>query len=167
MNENHMKDKRNYQFVQFLLDVFGVFTLYLVAISVITGISETIEHPVNRQGMVIRNPYTFIVWGGVGLIIYLAGIIVPIVFAKRTKLNQKQFDMWVYAVLLVRMLVMFSLFNFMSIHISFIMRNPQVFDPYILLNAVLIAIIIRFTQFRIRKAEPKKEGTIKITFTED
>jgi hypothetical protein len=181
--------RRNYQFVQFLVDLFGLFLLYLVVMAIIddtfkllrfnnliratcggerigcecvtTGVCELTE-------AAKANPYPLIVWGVLALLIFVAGIVLPLVYKKRTKLNQKQYDMWVYAVLLIRILLLITVFEFMTIHLKFITRQPDgIFSLNILMNAVLIAILVRFTQFRIRKAETKKkDGNIKITFKE-
>lgn len=165
------KVRRNYQFMQFLVDLFGGFILYLIVTRVIGEIVYTVPN-YNAQfraqgGEVLKvSAYPLIVWVVVAALIFVAGIVLPLVFAKRTTLTQKQYDMWVYGVLCVRTIAMMAMSNFIVIHLSVIMRDPQYFDLYILIHAVLIAIIVRFTQIRIRAAEPKKEGKIRI-ITED
>jgi hypothetical protein len=169
------------------MDLLGLFILYIIIRLIFDDVIAILEF--NQQirlggGLAESaraNPYPLFVWGGVAVLFYVAGIVLPLAavmirpssrlstcFAFVSRYNQKQYDMWVYAVLCVRVLLMISIFNFMGIHLSFIVRNPEIFDPFILMNAILIAIIVRFTQFRIRKAEPKKKsGSIKITFVED
>ena len=158
--------------MQLLLDIFGAFLLYLVTIAVVEDIGRILRfnEQIRVEGELARqiaaNPYPLIVWAVIGGLIYLGGIILPLIFAKRTKLNQKQFDIWVYGVLAVRMLALIAVFEFMSLHLSFIMRSPD-FRLQSLMHLVLIAILVRFTQFRIRKAQPKSSGSMKITFMED
>ncbi|MCL1881742.1 MAG: hypothetical protein FWF76_06145 [Oscillospiraceae bacterium] len=165
------KTKRNYQFVQFLLDLFGLFMLYLVIMAIIDDIVQI--YSFNEQiritehaDRITANPYPMIVWGVLALLIYVAGIVLPLIYAKKTELNQRQFDIWVYAVLLIRILAFVSIFELMSIHLSFIMRNPE-FRIHALMHFVLMGIIITFTRIRIRAAATKSKGKMKITFTED
>jgi uncharacterized membrane protein len=172
--EEKVGTKRNYQFVQFLLDIFGVFLLYLVTIAIVEDIVRILRfnEQIRVEGAIGEaakaNPYPLIVWGVLALLIYVAGIVLPLIYVRKTRFSQKQFDMWVYAVLLIRVLALITVFELMAKHIGYIMRAPEsLFSLTILMNVVLIAILVRFTQFRIRKAEPQKEGKIKITFTED
>jgi hypothetical protein len=159
------KPKRNYQFVQFLLDLFALLMLYLVIASIIYDIGEILEY--NKKYMPASdelhgNPYPLIVWGVFAVLVYIAGIVLPFVYRARTRLTQKQFDMWVYAVLLIRILAYVMLFFIMGVHFDLIMRRPDsvissqtIFE--ILGSAVLIIVLVRFTQIRIRAAEPESE----------
>jgi uncharacterized membrane protein len=165
------KIRRNYQFVQFLMDLLGLFVLYILITAIIDDIAKihaVINSYIRAEGAeeLIANPYPLIVWGVIGTLIYAAGIVMPLVFKRKTRLNQKQYDMWVYSVLCLRILALILVFNFMGIHFSVIMKSPNFFEPAILMTAILFAIIVRFTQIRIRAAEPKKEGKIRI-ITED
>jgi hypothetical protein len=159
------RPKRNYQFVQFLLDFFALFMLYLIVMGIIHDINAVFEY--NRD--VLRandslhgNPYPLITWGVIAVMIYAAGIILPFVIRNKTKLNQKQYDMLIYAVLLVRILGFVLIIFMMAIHLDLIMRKPNsLLNAQTLFEvigcAVLIAVLVRFTQIRIKAAEPKEE----------
>jgi len=172
--KNETKLKRNYRFMQFLLDLFGAFQLYLVISAIVDDISR-IHNTFNAQirvanehaEQILAVPEPLIAWGVIGLLVYLAGIIMPLIYVRKSRLNQKQFDMWVYGALAIRMLVFMIVYNLMTLHLNFIMRAPLDFRLELLMHIVLIVIIVRFTQFRIRKAQPKSEGSMTYTFTED
>ena len=159
------RPKRNYQFLQFILDIFALFMLYLI----VRGIVEDIYAVFERNQNVFRaneelhgNPYPLIVWAVVALLVYIAGIVLPFVYKNRTKYTQKQYDIWVYGVLLTRVLVYVLILFVTAIHLDVILRKPDsIFNLQVLYEvvgcAVLIAGIVRFTQIRIRAAEPKTE----------
>ena len=169
------KPKRNYQFVQFLLDFFALLLLYINISVPISEIGFDLAFNANvvvARGAeeVLRNPYLILIWSAAAVLIFAAGIIMPLVFRRKTKLNQKQYDMWVYAVMLVRILAMIIVFEIMAKHLSYIsLRYPTegVVSFKILSSLVLIAILVRFTQIRIKAAEPKKTEEPKRAFTED
>ena len=69
-----MKIKRNYQFVQFLLDLFGLFLLYPIIMSVVEAIGKLLNDnriAVERHGPDVGqlNPYPLIIWGVLALLI--------------------------------------------------------------------------------------------------
>jgi hypothetical protein len=143
--------------VQFLLDLFALFLLYLIISVTISTIGDVFEF--NRQFVagdeLAANPYPLIVWSVAGLLVFAAGVVMPLVFRHMTKMRQKQYDMWVYAVLLIRILGFMTLFELMGIHLNVIMKQPEsLFNLTLLMNLVLIVFIVRFTKIRIKAAEP-------------
>ncbi|MCL2071421.1 MAG: hypothetical protein FWH07_04200 [Oscillospiraceae bacterium] len=157
-----MRIKRNYQFVQFLLDFFALFEIYIIAVCIIDIFAAVKFNSglIRAEGgeVIQMYPNPVIIWGILAVIVFLVAFILPFLYCKRTKLNQKQYDMWVYAVYLIRILALLIVFYMLEIHASFIKYNPRsIFDLGILTSAVLIAIIVRFTQIRIKTAETKKE----------
>jgi len=158
------KPKRNYQFMQFILDLFALFILYLIVIGIIDDIYKVFEYNRNvlRANEALHgNPYPLIIWGVIAVAIYIAGIILPFTFKAKTKYTQKQYDMWVYCVLLIRILSFIMLIFIMGIHLDLIMRIPDsVLNTRTLFEivgcAVLITVLVRFTKIRIRAAEPKQ-----------
>ena len=154
--------KRNYQFLQFLLDLFSLFMVYLILACVLDVFklanainTDMIRASGGEAAKVVPTP--IVIWGILALVVLACGVILPFWFIKRTKLNQKQFNMWVYAVYLVRILSLLIVFYGLDIHASFIVREPKsVIDFSVITSFVLIAILIKVTQIRIRAAEPKK-----------
>jgi uncharacterized membrane protein len=170
------KPKRNYQFVQFLLDFFGVCQLFLVAVSIIDSIDKSLEF--NRQAVKLHgeqvgqlNPYPLIVWGIVAVLVYAAGIIIPFIFKNKTRYNQKQYDMWVYAMLLIRVLAIVMVTYLVGIHHDFLIRRFGDILSFqtlfrVMGSAILVAVLVRFTKIRIDAAEPKTQEK-KRTIMED
>ncbi|MCL2634411.1 MAG: hypothetical protein FWD34_07870 [Oscillospiraceae bacterium] len=167
-----MKLKRNYQIVQFLLDCFSAVQLYLLVRSIIEFIIAVTLFNVTSVKVVggevaYAEPYPIITWGILGIIVYLASIILPLIFKIKTKFSQKQFNMWVYAVLLIRIPVLLMLTEITGKHASYILRNPEsIFSFQIIADIFLIIIIIIFTRHRIKAAKPVKK-TNKREIVED
>ena len=166
------KPKRNYQFVQFLLDLFSLFLLYLhisVTISSIAAIAEFNRKMIANGAEFIKiNPYPIIIWAAIALLVFITGMILPLIFKTKTKMNQKQFDMWVYAVMLIRLLVLIVLFDFHEKHLEFIVQQSKnLFSFSVIATIILTVIIIKFTQIRIKAAKPKQQETKKRVITED
>jgi hypothetical protein len=103
------------------------------------------------------NPYPVIVWGVLALAVFAAGIVLPFAFRKVTKLSQKQYDLWVFGVLLVRILVLVGLLNLMGEHMHVIHPMAGSNPLSLLTNAALTVIAVLFTKYRIKLLEPKKE----------
>jgi uncharacterized membrane protein len=130
-----------------------------------------IRHEGNSEVMqwTQRNPYPLIVWGVGALLVFIAGFVLPFIYKNKTKLRQIQFDMWVYAVYLIRILVLMVLYDLMGKHFNYIhlmMMPENLFSFQLFGSIVLIAILIRFTQIRIKAAQPK-EIEKKRTIVED
>jgi len=95
------KPKRNYQFVQFLLDGFALFQIYLIAACIIDIFHKI--HIFNEEvilasyhgveDMLKINPNSVIIWGVLAVIVFLFATILPLVFVRKTKYTQKQFNM--------------------------------------------------------------------------
>jgi hypothetical protein len=158
-----MKIKRNYQFIQFLLDGFALFQLYLIAACIadifkrIRVINEAMVRVPGSEA-VKMNPNPVVIWGILSAIIFVGCIILPFVTARKTKMNQKQHDYFIYGVYLIRVLALLIIFYALDIHLSFVTYSPKsLFSIQILATAVLIVIIIRFTQIRIKSAAAPKE----------
>jgi uncharacterized membrane protein len=155
------KPKRNYQFVQILLDFFALAQLYLI-VACIVDVFEQLQY-FNKMAQTINeqfniNPLPIIVWGVLAGLVFTATIITPLIYKNKTKLNQKQFDIWVYAVYLIRVLLLLIIFYLLDTHFNILIKEAtNIFSVQILLSVVLIVIIIRFTQIRIRAAQPKTE----------
>ena len=168
-----MKVKRNYQFVQFLLDFFAMFQMYLIAVCIIDAFDKMKifnEAVIRAAGGEVAeaNPEPLIIWAVLSLVVFVAALILPFVFAKRTKFNQRQFNMWVYAVYLIRILALLVVFFGLHIHISYITHNPKsLLDFSVLATIVFAIVIVKFTQIRIRAAEPQKQETKKREIVED
>ena len=159
------RPKRNYQFIQFILDLFALFLLYILIAGTVDAVGNILMF--NRE--VLRatdefnmNPYPLIVWSVLGLLVYVSGFVIPLIYKNKSKLNQRQYDMWVYAVLLIRIVVIVQITCLLGVHKDIIMRVPNsVFNMQTLFEissgAVLIAILVRFTQIRIRAAATKSK----------
>ena len=174
-----MKIKRNYQFMQFLLDFFGLFLLYLLIASIGDAFLRT--KTFNETAILApggeaakADPMPLILWGILAVLAYLAAIVLPLVFKRRinrnrTKpYNQVQYDMWVYGVLLIRLLVLVTLLELCGKHLNYIIHRPETpFSFQVLANAILIYLLIRFTRLRIKKAAPKKPEAPPRNIVED
>jgi uncharacterized membrane protein len=157
-----MKLKRNYQFVQCLLDFFALFVLYLFYAAITDAIEKILSF--NRQitaegaELIHANPYPIIIWGVLAFMVFAAGVALPFIFKNKTKLDQRQFDMWVYGVYLIRVLVLISILEIMGKHLNIIMHaRESLFSFQITASVVLIVFLVKFTQLRIRAAQPKSD----------
>ncbi|MDR0223072.1 MAG: hypothetical protein LBI38_06030 [Oscillospiraceae bacterium] len=153
-----MKIKRNYQLLQFLLDCAALFMLYLFAASIIDFFSLTGKlngYMVAPDAEKIKlNPYPVIVWGAVAFLVFAAGVVAPFAYKKKTKMSQKQYDLWVYAVLTARIPALIVVFDLMGRHANHIMRvRESVFSFPVLAGAVLIFFIANFAKGRIKLLE--------------
>ncbi|MCL2036146.1 MAG: hypothetical protein FWG83_02010 [Oscillospiraceae bacterium] len=151
------KPKRNYQFVQFLLDFLALFLLYVLVSTIVSEIGHdlALNREIKADESIHVNPYPIIIWAVAGLLIFIAGIVLPFIFRKRTKLNQNQYNIWVYSVLLIRILLIMTLYEFLGKHLSFISlrHEPEgIFSFSIVATAVVISILVKFTKIRIRAA---------------
>lgn len=167
--------KRNYRFLQFLMELFALFQLYIMFACIIDifNLTNQINAAFEKHGggeIATLNPVPSVIWGVLSVIVFAAAVVLPFLYARKTKLNQKQFDMWVYAVYMLRVVILLILFYMLDIHARFIRHETvelsNIIDIGILTSVVLAVIIVRFTQIRIKKAaEPEKVD--KREFTED
>jgi len=157
-----MKIKRNYRPLQVFLDFFALFLLYVFFYSFIRGfIIEVLNYNyyIKAAGAehLRLNPYPVIVWAVIAVIVCAVSAVLPFVFAKRTKFSQKQYDLWVYAVLLIRIVLLVMLMSLMGEHMHKIYEPVESNPLSVLIGAVLIIIIVRITVHRIKLLTPAKK----------
>jgi len=158
-----MNVKRHYTPIQIGLDLFSLFLLYVFFYSQIRGFISTVLYfntSIKADGAekLQANPYPIIIWAGIALVVCVITFIAPFVFAKKTKLTQKQYDLWVNAVLLIRAAALVVLMNLMAEHMHVICPSLVKSNPLsVLIGVVLIIIIVRITKHRIKLLTPEKK----------
>jgi uncharacterized membrane protein len=173
-NVSNVSIRRNYRFVQFLLDLFSLFLVYSHISITVSEIALDLANNslIRAEGLELIqvNPYPIIIWAVVAFLIFAAGIVLPFLFKSRTQLTQKQYDMWVYAVSLIRILALLIVFEIAVKHLKFISLRYEaesLFSFRFLTAGVLIAFLVRFTQVRIKLAAPKETEKEKRTITDN
>ncbi|MCL1904194.1 MAG: hypothetical protein FWF94_07240 [Oscillospiraceae bacterium] len=154
--------RRKYSFVQFLLELFSLFQLFLTAVCIIDVFIKAAQansaFVKAAEGEMLKARFEpVIIWGVLSLIVFVSAIVLPFIFAKKTMMNQRQYNYWVYCVYLIRVLVLLMIFYILEMHVNFLIRTPQsLFNFGIITTAVLTVIIVKFTQIRIKAAQTKE-----------
>lgn len=161
-----MKIKRNYRPLQIALDIFALLLAYVFFFSFIRSFFREVA---DYNGIIRAaggerlqiNPYPVLIWAVLAAVVCAVTAAAPFIFAKKTKLSQKQYDIWVYGVLLIRAVALVVLMNLMCEHMHVIYKPVESNPTSVLIGVVLIIIIVRITKSRIKLlAPPKKQRRI-------
>jgi len=160
---------RNYRPLQVFLDLFAVFLLYVFFYSFIRGFFRDVAAfnaiiTASGSEKLRINPYPVVIWAGLAVILCIATFILPFIFVKKTDYSQKQYDIWVYAVQLIRITGLVTLMCIMGEHMHILYKPVESNPTSVLMGIIMIIIIVRFTKHRIRLLEKAKK---KYTITED
>ena len=167
------KVKRNYQIMQMVVDALSVIILIVIFQCFFT-FKEALEQ-FNSEDILAHNPEVAtehlrtwlptVIWAILAVV--FVGVSIFFTFKnrklpKKYKINaqnaQKYSDIVVTAITCIRIPVLLGLFDALYIHQQRILNSQaSVFSLQIILDAILIAIIIRFSMHRVRAIEPKEE----------
>jgi len=162
------KIRRNYRPLQIVLDVFALFLLYLFFYSFIRSFLADVAYFNSKNYATegrLFNPDPVKIWAVPAVLVFAAPFVLPFVYAKKTALSQKQYDLWVYAVMLIRLDLLVTLMCVMGEHMHILCPPAAESNPVsVLIGVVLFIIILRIMKRKIDRLEPVKK---RRSITED
>lgn len=172
MKIGEYKIKRNYQIIQMVVDAFAVILLVVIVQCTLAFREQVLSRNELIQGSssaidtsMLVSWVPNIVWAILAIV--FVGVSIFFTFKNRNlpkkyKINkenaQKYSDIVITAITCIRIPVLLGIFDMMYIHQQRMMyQNESLFSLQVLLDALLIVIIIRFSMHRVRAIEPKDE----------